>query len=249
MGTHGIPRGRLAFSSHLRSDQPVGENFVTFVSADGQEERSVSILDCFLDSAWRPLIEEPAAREGGLSGDIFHTNTLEYVTAERAGWTSLAREGDVLVSMRSNDLIGLLDPEAGRFTWLVSGSWRAQHQPSLLPGGRMLLFDNRGTPRRSRVLEFDPAKSEVYWDYQAAAEGEFYSNTCGSAQRLQNGNTLIVESSPGRAFEVDPATALVWEWRRPFCAGARLELIATLFDLVRLPAGFPVAWAEQGTGR
>ncbi|MHC5209713.1 MAG: arylsulfotransferase family protein [Planctomycetota bacterium] len=234
---HPVPR--------LGSDGLVGENYVTYLSPEGEELRSVSILECLEQSEWSRTIEVAAAREGGLAGDIFHTNTLEYLTEEKASWTELANPGDVLVSMRSNHAIGIIDPEAGRFSWMATGSWRAQHQPVLLPSGRMLLFDNRSTLHRSRVMECDPRTLEVVWDYQADADDVFFSNTCGSVQRLDNGNTLIVESSPGRAFEMRPDHTIVWEWPSPFRAGEQRELVATLFDLVRLPPDTPVGWAQR----
>jgi hypothetical protein len=251
-----LPDGRIAVLTRrehvvprLGSDRPVIEDFVTFLSAEGEELRSVSILECFENSDWSRTIEVAAAREGGLWGDVFHTNTLEYLTPERAAWTPLAQPGNVLVSMRTNHAIGILDPDEARFTWMATGSWRSQHQPVLLPSGRMLLFDNRGTLHRSRILEFDPRTLEVAWDYQADEDDVFFSNICGSVQRLEDGNTLVVESTTGRAFEVGPDRTIVWEWRSPFTTGEHGEHVATLFDLVRLPADTPIGWADGAPSR
>jgi hypothetical protein len=76
----------------------------------------------------------------------------------------------------------------------------------------------------------------------------FFSNFCGTAERLPNGNTLIVESDNGRAFEVTSAGAIVWEFHNPHRAGEEGEFIARLFDLVRLPPEFPTAWIEPSPG-
>jgi hypothetical protein len=58
------------------------------------------------------------------------------------------------------------------------------------------------------------------------------------ARRLPNGNTLIVESQAGRAIEVTPDQEIVWEFVHPHRAGPQDELIAQLFDVVRLPPDF-----------
>ena len=41
---------------------------------------------------------------------------------------------------------------------------------------------------------------------------KFYSPYISSAQRLENGNTLITEGSNGRIFEVTPDYEIVWEY-------------------------------------
>ncbi len=55
---------------------------------------------------------------------------------------------------------------------------------------------------------------------------------------MSNGNTLITESDPGRAFEVTPGKTVVWEYVNPRRSGKRKELIATLFEVVRLEPEF-----------
>jgi len=62
--------------------------------------------------------------------------------------------------------------------------------------------------------------------------------TCGAADRLPNGNTLITESDGGRAFEVTQQAEVVWEFYNPHRAGDNREFIATLFEVIRLPSSF-----------
>jgi outer membrane protein assembly factor BamB len=81
-----------------------------------------------------------------------------------------------------------------------------------LENGNILIFDNGRRRKYSRVIEFDPRVGKIVWQYKADPPGEFFSSTRGSAQRLANGNTLITESDKGRAFEVTPAGAVVWEF-------------------------------------
>ena len=63
---------------------------------------------------------------------------------------------------------------------------------------------------------------------------------------MANGNTLITESDGGRAFEVQPNGEKVWEFFNPHREGEAGEFIATLPEMIRLPADYPVGWANGG---
>jgi hypothetical protein len=95
------------------------------------------------------------------------------------------------------------------------------------------------------VIEFDAQTRGTLWEYSGERDGPFRSRSCGSVQRLPNGNTLIVESDNGRAFELTPDKRIVWEFVSPHRAGERGEYVATLFDLVRLPPDFPTGWIPE----
>jgi len=112
--------------------------------------------------------------------------------------------------------------------------------PKGLPGeGNILIFDNGGfagfgapnptspfgmnNARRdySRVIEIDPVKMKIVWEYDANKAGsrdlsKFYSDYVSSAQRLPNGNTLITEGAFGRLFEITPEYETVWEYINPY---------------------------------
>jgi len=230
----------------VNPDEPILEDFVTELDGDGRPVRSVSLLECLERSELAHLLETCRRKSGTIWGDIFHANTLEYVDGTRAAWSPLVDEGDVLVSLRNNHLIAVVDLDAAVVTWARAGSWRLQHQPTLLASGNILLFDNRGTPGRSAALELDPLTGEEVWAYRADEEGVFFSATCGSVQRLANGNTLITESNVGRAFEVTREGRIVWSFHSPYRAGERRELVATLFDVVRLPPASAARWLDDG---
>jgi hypothetical protein len=215
------------------------EDFVTVLSPAGEELRSVSVVDCLRTSEHAHLLAQIDA-----GGDIFHTNTLELLDGRAAGRSPAFAAGNVLVSVRQLDLLAVLDLDALTAPWTRTGSWRRQHQPSLLENGNLLLFDNLSVPKRSTVLELDPLSGEELWRYRADQDDVFFSSGCGTCQRLPNGNTLVTESNAGRAFELTPSKEIVWEWRSPFRAPSDPALVATLFDVVRLPADFPTAWLD-----
>ena len=93
-------------------------------------------------------------------------------------------------------------------------------------------------------MEYDPTNMDIAWMYVGSNEHPFFTGAGGANQRLPNGNTLITESDYGRAFEVTPAGEIVWEYFNPARAGQTGGLIATIFEMTRLPADFPLDWLE-----
>jgi hypothetical protein len=209
------------------------EEFVAVLEPDGRLRRTVSLYDAFRNSPYAPLLARVAR-----GGDIFHTNTLTILDGSLAARWPLFARGRALVSMRNIDTVAVVDLERTTVVWALTGLWRAQHQPSLLPSGRLLVFDNAGRAGRSQVLELDPWTQQVAWRYPSKPGVDLASATSGSTERLPNGNTLVTESTAGRALEVTAAGDVVWEFYNPHRAGERGELIATLLEVVRLEADF-----------
>jgi hypothetical protein len=223
---------------------PILVESVVELSPDGVEMRRVPLLEALEATEG---VEAADARVKAVlaetRGDVLHANTARLVGQACGGPLAPAQAGDVLISLRSLGLVGVLDFEAGRLRWLRTGDWYGQHQPQLLPDGHVLLFDNGGGGAgRSRALEFNPETDELTWQWSGTAEDPLWSATCGSVQRLPSGDTLIVESDGGRALTVAPDGHVVWRFDSPWRTGADDELVATLFDVERLPDDFPLTW-------
>ena len=130
--------------------------------------------------------------------------------------------GDVLISFRNVNTVAIIDRDSGDFTWTMGAPELAQqHDPSFLENGNVLIFDNGGHRENSglnysRVIEVDPATSEIVWEYIDATILNFFSPFVSSAQRLPNGNTFISEGNYGRLFEVTIDGEIVWEYINPF---------------------------------
>jgi hypothetical protein len=141
----------------------------------------------------------------------------------------------------------------------IIGQHMAHIIPHGLPGaGNLLIFDNGGAAGYgalvqglrdeegnalghwpatyrlfSRVLEINPVKKEIVWEYKQPRLSEdlngdgkilgneklFFSNLMSGCQRLPNGNTLITEADTGRIFEVTRSGEVVWEFAAPWTAG------------------------------
>ena len=85
----------------------------------------------------------------------------------------------------------------------------------MLDNGNILIYDNGFNREYTRIIELDPVKKEIVWEYKADSPELFFSQSQGHAQRLPNGNTLITDSESGRAFEITKNGKIVWEWFNP----------------------------------
>jgi len=221
----------------INANRPVLLDYITHLSAAGQFLDSIDLYQAFESSVYSSYLDHMVDR-----GDIFHTNTLEILDGRAAHLSPLFTAGNFLISIRELGVIAIVDPRTEKVIWALSGMWSAQHQPTLLKGGNILLFDNQGHQGRSKVVEIDPFTQEVVWSYADSPVHPLYSKTCGSNQRLPNGNTLITESDNGRALEVAPDGSIVWEFRNPQRTGKDNEFIAAIMDMVILPDDFYPAW-------
>lgn len=241
-----MPDGRiytLTREAHIvpriNPDQPILEDYVTVLDAAGAEIDRLSVLEAFEASDYMRILElmEDA-------GDVFHTNTIEVLDGRLAESLPAFRRGNVLITMRELPVMAVIDTERREVVWALAGSWVAPHQATVLENGHIMVFDNKGNGGTSRVIEFDPVELKPVWIYAGDPPASFFSKECGSNQRLPNGNTLITESDRGKAFEVAPDGTIVWKYINPAQAGDNREYVATLFEVVRLPADFPMAWAR-----
>ncbi|KAF4121898.1 Arylsulfotransferase (ASST) [Geosmithia morbida] len=118
----------------------------------------------------------------------------------------------VLASMRSVSAVVIIEKETGDIVWkLKSDVLAQQHNATELESGNILIFDN-GAFREgesitySRAIEVDRSTSQIVWEYRDKSQmHNFFTPFMGSAQRLDNGNTLLCESAFGRVFEVTSA--------------------------------------------
>jgi hypothetical protein len=131
---------------------------------------------------------------------VLHANTLEIVPAHPAG---LWNDGDVLVAVRELDLIAVVSPWASTVRWWWGpGQLSGPHQPSALPGGNVLVFDNGRAARRSRVLEIDPGTGEIVFAYVAEPPAALFTELAGGCQQLPGGTLLVTDAQHGRGIEI-----------------------------------------------
>lgn len=212
---------------------PIGNNYIVKLSPEGKVIRKISLYEIFKEQITPKQIKNlliwlinpkdyifrieesilPPREVFNDSSDIFHCNTIELIKRNIKG---PFRKDNVITCPRNLDLIGVIDMKKEKLVW----SWGKNildrpHNPTLLKNSNILIFDN-GTHRGySRIVELDPFKERIVWDYTADPPESFFSSWGGSCQRLPNGNTLITESTKGRVFEVTKNGEIVWEFFSP----------------------------------
>ncbi|NTX21301.1 aryl-sulfate sulfotransferase [Burkholderia cepacia] len=144
----------------------------------------------------------------------------------------------------------------------ISGQHDVHLIPKGLPGaGNLLVFDNQGPAgfpqvrsamvRGSRVLEIDPIKQEIVWQYRGTDSGRdawtFDSAFISSARRLPNGNTLIDEGMNGRFFQITPQGEIVWEYVSPNFADEPMAGKVVKANWAFRATPVPYDWVPDGT--
>jgi len=232
----------------INPNWPVVPDYISVLSPAGELLEQHSVLEAFQNSQYADLLEGMKRK-----GDFMHTNSIEVFDGTLADKSPLFKKGNVLTSCLKNHTISIIDLEKNEVVWAQSGQrpteakWKRQHDPTFLPNGNILFFDNQGNNRKSQVCELNPENGEIVWSYKGDESRELFSRTCSTSRRLPNSNTLITESDNGRAIEIAPDGRIVWEFYNPHRAGAMGELVATLFELQRVEKRyFPWLTEEEG---
>jgi hypothetical protein len=158
----------------------------------------------------------------------------------------------------------ILNPAVPRPVDQLAGQHDAHIIPKGLPGaGNLLVFDNQGSSgfpaaalgifSGSRVLEIDPVKKNIVWQYTAENSDRpvwtFHSSFISSARRLPNGNTLIDEGQNGRIFQVTREGGIVWEYVNPHFGPTLIGLREVSSNWVFRAQPVPYEWVPKGTPR
>lgn len=160
---------------------------------------------------WQFREHFPNATDGGFSEDWSHVNDVDKIG-----------DGKYLASPRNFDQAIVVDRQTGNITMRLGrdgelGTLYEQHNPDYLES-------ENGTPtilvadsENDRIVEYarvggPPGKGE--WRQTWNLTGDL--NWPRDADRLPNGNTLVVDSMNHRVIEVTPAGEVVWEMDAPW---------------------------------
>lgn len=204
-----------------------------------REEFSNRELQAFLEgrSHFNELREKICILRGipGSPCDVIHLNTVEILKPHPKG---LWKQGDLLISARNLNLVAVIDIEIGQIVWAWGpGEISRQHQPSMLPDGNILIFDNAPESRRSRLVEVDPLDRSIRWQYIGTPPEAFYTSLAGGCEMLPNGNILVSQSQAGRAFEVTKNGCVVWDWLVPGWKIPEKKIRSNFYRLARVDSG------------
>lgn len=194
-------------------DNDVADDVLTMLSADGKIVESVSLYDV-LSSSKVPFTFQRAG--GGGQGehmviDLLHSNSLRWAGVPALeGVSPIYGRNAVVVTSRHQDAVMIIDWPSRQLLWHWGrGVLSGPHEATVLDNGNILVFDNGLSREWSRVLEFNPLAPTKLVQFAPGGSG-FFSRVMGSCQRLQNGNTLVVNSEAAAAFELTPQGLPAW---------------------------------------
>jgi Arylsulfotransferase (ASST) len=218
------PIGDTRFSLSSGAEK-ILEDAIVILDPDGNVLDEIPLLDALVQSGFQGLL---AARAGSdwdsaetcliMDQDPTHLNGIQLVDSNLAARYPWLRAGDLLVSMRSLNAVGILDPKTRRFKWMSAGTTVMQHSPVFYENG-VLVFDNRGGSMAtggSRLVHIDleTRRSQVLFpDGSASLPGNFYTGVAGHLDLSGDGRVLVTLSKAQKIWEIDLKTrAVLWEY-------------------------------------
>lgn len=202
-----------------------------------------------LEQAWLDSEFDLTLPEDHPGWDLFHTNTISILDGRLEDRDPAFRAGNLLLSIRNTHELVVIDMNARKLVWRQRGPWRRQHEPSILPNGRMLLFDNLGArPEKkvARVLEFDPFTLEIFMEYTGEPDNRLRSTTGGVVHRLDNENLLITDTNQARAYEITRDGRLVWQFNSPHRHPKKTKRRVFLRQVARIDPASVRDWLDVG---
>jgi hypothetical protein len=228
----------------------VYSDVILILDPDGNVLDEISMLDAIFDSGWAGLITRPDAATRSadlLTDDPLHLNDVRIAGPETAAWQSWLSPGDLLVSLRNINAVGILDAASRRFKWLSSGSTVAQHSPRFYDGG-VLLLDNLGGDKRlggTRLVKIDletGRPATVFPRPGVALPDLCCTMNCGHLDISGDGSrVLMAVTRSGLVWEIDLRTGeVLWEYIyvHPNAAGEREAINTAKYVSAAGAAGF-----------
>ncbi len=148
-------------------------------------------------------------------GGRWHPNDIDPLPEKLAHLYPQFEAGDLLVSLRSPNLVFVMDPESRRVKWWRQGLTRRQHDPDWNDRGTITIFNNNMHREVSHIVEIDP----ITFRHQIILDGslyDFYAREKGKHQPLPDNGLLITSSDSGRVFETDATGKVTFEFINRF---------------------------------
>lgn len=198
--------------------EPYWEDVIRVYDAQGKLIRQRAITDLFARNGMLAALTSHSDDNPKTDGE-FHLNEVEELPAALARAFPMFAPGDLLISIRNLNMILVADAKLERIKWHRVGPWIRQHDPDWGADGRITVFDNHpdGTEDGtrfggSRIIAVNPATGETQTLYGGRKGQHFFTNQRGLHQMLDDGSMLITEANAGRAFQVDRAGRIVWQY-------------------------------------
>lgn len=205
------------------------DNLILRVTEDGKIAEARSVPRILYDSGMEPILTATGMSffaDGRWNDEIVHLNKIAELPAALAAAFPEFAAGDLLLSLREQNMLLVVSPQDWRVRWYQVGPWRRQHDPEFMADGSITLFNNNAYrtllgprdvspvdgPFVSEIGRVDPGTG-AYERLWGNRDGEaMLSVIRGKQEPLATGGFLVTEFEAGRAFETDADGTIVWEY-------------------------------------
>ncbi len=193
-------------------------DLILVLSDSGEVLDRFSVLDALFESGLHGNLLRLNASTL-TADDPTHLNDVQVIRQSEAACLPGIAEGDLLVSMRNINTVGILDSRTRRFKWVSSGTLVGQHSPRVYKKG-IIAVDNLGGDRQlggTQLVHVNHATGipETLFPREGIAMPDLCRTAnSGHLELHQNGRlALFSVSHEGAIWEVDLETGKVeWEY-------------------------------------
>jgi len=153
--------------------------------------------------------------------DPLHLNDVRILPEKIAHSFPRFKPGDLLLSFRSRNGIGILDPDTSLFKWFYIGSIQYQHSPRFYGDNQILIFDNFGGSEKdnsSRVVAIDVSSGHAQTIFPRKdvkiPSKSIFSETAGHIDINDDQKRMLVSwTHQGLVWEIDIESGeVLWEY-------------------------------------
>jgi len=209
---------------------PFYEDTILKVSDTGEILKEISVPQVFFENGLEALLTATGRYFGTSDNEVVHLNKVAELTPELASDFPMFSPGDLLLSLRTYNMLLVVAPDSLKVKWWQIGPWIRQHDPEFKKEGKIVLFNNNtypvysdkfaenlseefsSTPKtHSNIMELDVGSGQTSVVF-GRNDDDLRSGYRGKLELLPYGNILITDFEGGRAVEVDQQENLVWQY-------------------------------------
>jgi hypothetical protein len=166
------------------------------------------------------------SRWADTTSGFWHVNDIDPLTKKFEQYYPSFRAGDLLLSLRTPNLIFIIDQETLKVKWWRQGLTRRQHDPDWNNSkGTITIFNNNMHRGFSEIKEINP----ITYTHSVILKGEkynFYTWWRGKHQIMPSGGVLTTSSDQGRVFETDAKGNITFEFINTYKKGQEYLVIS-----------------------
>ena len=201
------------FWTFMGSQQAFDHKLAKVSVKSGKAERIIDMAEVRKSNPFVHIFNLQRRQKNLDSSDISHGNDIDPLSKELSSKFVQFKEGDLLISYRTQNLVFILDPETLEVKWWRIGGWDRQHDPDWESDGTISVFSNNEITAREKsdIISINPSSL----DYHVVVDGEkfnFYSPINGDHERSPFGTHMVTSSTQGWVFEVDDSSKLIFSF-------------------------------------